>query len=127
MRCLDDEMVGVRGNGLDGLIGRPPRRKRGRPSVRVRSGHRPAQECACRPALCPRTVRLSAELPLEWKRQPFKVGELMTRGYGYVRNSAGIAEEGVGYVVTLTNTATMEQLYLDDVCEWPGENLTFPD
>jgi hypothetical protein len=74
----------------------------------------------------PRTVRLSAELPLVWKRLPFNVGEQMTMGYGCVRQSAGISEEGVGYVVTLTNTATMEQLYLDYVCEWPGEGPPEP-
>lgn len=74
----------------------------------------------------PRSIRLSEELPLEWKRIPFNVGELVTLGYGCVRTNAGVTELGVGYVVTLTNTATLEQLYLDYVCEWPGEDPPEP-
>ena len=68
----------------------------------------------------PLSVRLSVELPLVWKRLPFNDWEMVARGHGCTRSTADVTEIGVGYVVTLINTATLEQLYLDYVCEWPG-------
>jgi len=68
----------------------------------------------------PLSVRLSVELPLVWKRLPFNDWEMVARGHGCTRSTADITEVGIGYVVTLINTATLEQLYLDYVCEWPG-------
>ena len=40
--------------------------------------------------------------------------------------SPDVTEIGAGYVVTLINTATLEQLYLDYVCTWPGETPPEP-
>ena len=68
----------------------------------------------------PLSVRLSVELPLVWKRAPFNDWEMVARGHGCTRSTADVTEVGIGYVVTLINTATLDQLYLDYVCEWPG-------
>ena len=37
------------------------------------------------------------------------------RGHGCTRSTADVTEVGIGYVVTLINTATLDQLYLDYV------------
>ena len=74
----------------------------------------------------PRTVRLSEELPLVWKRIPFNIPEVIARGGGCTRSVAGVTEIGFGFVVTLINTASSEQLYLDYVCTWPGEDAPEP-
>ncbi|MCU1394891.1 MAG: hypothetical protein JWM34_3319 [Ilumatobacteraceae bacterium] len=69
----------------------------------------------------PITVRLSVDLPLEWRRIPLNVNELIARGHGCTRSVAGVTEIGVGYAITLSNAATLEQLYLRYVCTWPGD------
>ena len=66
----------------------------------------------------PLSVRLSVRLPLVWKRAPFNDWEMVARTR--LRSTADVTEVGIGYVVTLINTATLDQLYLDYVCEWPG-------
>jgi hypothetical protein len=72
------------------------------------------------------TVRLTVDLPLEWSRIPLNVDELISRGHGCTRSNAGVTEIGVGYVITLTNVATAEQLYLRYVCTWPGDQPPTP-
>lgn len=74
----------------------------------------------------PRHVLLSPDLPLEWIRLAMNMDELIQRGIGCVRNNAGVREVGVGYAIALNNTATGEQLYLDFVCTWPGEEPPLP-
>ena len=69
----------------------------------------------------PRRVRLSQEVPLEWVRVPMNVGELIARGVGCVRDVPGGQEIGAGYGISLNNTATGEQVYLDFICTWPGD------
>ena len=69
----------------------------------------------------PLTRRLGPDLPLVWRRIAMNVGELIARGIGCVREVGGITEIGSGYVVSLVNEATQELLYLDYICQWPGE------
>lgn len=74
----------------------------------------------------PLSVPLSKELPLVWKRAPFNDWEMVARGHGCARSVDAVTEIGIGYVVTLINQATLDQLYLDYVCEWPGEGPPEP-
>lgn len=69
----------------------------------------------------PVKIRLSMDLPFEWLRLPFNVGDSIARGHGCVRTVGGVAEIGFGYVIVLNNVATGEQLYLKYVCTWPGD------
>jgi hypothetical protein len=69
----------------------------------------------------PLSVRLSRDLPLVWMRAALNDWELVARGQGCTRSVADVTEIGVGYVVTLINTVTSDQLYLDYICTWPGE------
>lgn len=69
----------------------------------------------------PLSVRLTPELPLVWMRAPLNDWEMVARGHGCTRTVADVTEIGFGYVVTLVNTATSDQLYLDYICTWPGE------
>ncbi len=69
----------------------------------------------------PLTVRVSDDLPLVWVRTPLNSGELIARGLGCVRSVNGATQIGVGYVVSLNNTATGEQLDLRYVCSWPED------
>lgn len=74
----------------------------------------------------PLAVRLSDDLPLEWMRVEWRDADGLTRGVGCVRTVAGIREIGVAWIVALNNTETGEQLYLEGVCEWPGEDPPQP-
>lgn len=69
----------------------------------------------------PRQIRLSEEVPLVWKRHPVTFDELSDRTYACRREVAGVLQLGAGSVITLTNTVTGEQLYIDFECTWPGE------
>ena len=74
----------------------------------------------------PRVVRLSEDLPLEWLRLLWQDNEALQRGVGCVRTAGGIQEIGVAWAVSLRNTETGEQLRLETVCEWPGEDPPQP-
>jgi hypothetical protein len=74
----------------------------------------------------PASVQLSPALPLVWRRIPMNVDELIARDVGCVRTVAAIREVGVGYVITLTNEASGELLYLEYVCQWPGNPAPEP-
>lgn len=74
----------------------------------------------------PRSVRLSKELPLVWQRTPFDVPETIAQGHGCTRSVDAVNEVGAGYIVTLINEVTLEQLYFDYVCEWPGDDPPEP-
>ena len=70
----------------------------------------------------PRRVRLSIEIPLVWVRVPFNVDEWIAQDRGCVRvSSARSVRSALGYAIALNNVVTMEQLYLDFVCTWPGD------
>lgn len=70
--------------------------------------------------------RLGDDLPLVWRRMAMNVGELIARGIGCVREVGDITEIGSGYVVSLVNEATQELLYIDYICQWPGEQPPQP-
>jgi hypothetical protein len=74
----------------------------------------------------PLVVRLSEELPIVWSRTPFQPADPLSNGWGCIRTTNGVTEIGAGYVIVLENTATGEQLFLDYVCEWPGEDPPVP-
>lgn len=74
----------------------------------------------------PRTVRLSEHLPLVWMRVEWDDADLVTRGLGCVRTNAGIREIGVYWVISLANIDTGQQILLQAVCEWPGEDPPEP-
>jgi hypothetical protein len=70
--------------------------------------------------------RLAAALPLVWHRVPMQVEDLVARGVGCVRDVPGGVEIGAGYVVWLENEVIGLNLYLDFVCQWPGEDPPEP-
>lgn len=74
----------------------------------------------------PFAVRLSEELPIEWRRVPWQDDDGVSQDRGCVRTVADIREVGVLWVVSLHNTVTGEVLDIDETCEWPGENPPVP-
>ena len=73
-----------------------------------------------------RTQRLTPDLPLVWKRIPMNTDDLIARGHGCVRYEAGTTIIGAGYVIVLTNEDTLDVLYLEYVCQWPGDPPPVP-
>lgn len=74
----------------------------------------------------PRTVPLSEDIPLVWSRAEWNDSDGISHGRGCIRTVAGIREIGVSWIVSLVNTDTGEQVYLEGVCEWPGEDPPEP-
>jgi hypothetical protein len=54
------------------------------------------------------------------------VDDLIARNIGCVRYVAALREVGAGYVIMLTNEASGEILYLEYVCQWPGNPAPEP-
>jgi hypothetical protein len=68
----------------------------------------------------PMAHRFAPALPLEWRRIPMQVDELIARGLGCVRDAPGGVEIGAGYVILLVNLALGLVLHLEYICQWPG-------
>ncbi|MGE0304262.1 MAG: hypothetical protein AB7N61_14820 [Acidimicrobiia bacterium] len=72
----------------------------------------------------PRVVDIPG-VPLQWARYPWVDPDAISRGH-CTRSVEGIFEIGVIYVVTLENTQTGEQLYIDGICTFPDEDPPQP-
>lgn len=74
----------------------------------------------------PLTVPLSEHVPLVWSRVVWKDADGVSRGRGCTRTVGDIQEIGVTWIVSLVNSDTGEQVYLEGICEWPGEDPPDP-